>query len=63
MKEYESRSVLRRLPVDHIEEIEEESHVGPSPRASGSGSSPRSASAAWQTWVRFLAWLVIGLVI
>ena len=28
MKEYESRSVLRRLPVDHIEEIEEESHVG-----------------------------------
>jgi APA family basic amino acid/polyamine antiporter len=28
MKEYESRSVLRRLPVDHIEEVEEESHVG-----------------------------------
>ena len=28
MKEYESSSVLRRLPVDHIEEIEEESHVG-----------------------------------
>jgi APA family basic amino acid/polyamine antiporter len=28
MKEYESRSVLRKLPVDHIEEVEEESHVG-----------------------------------
>src|SRR5687768_16280863 len=28
MKEYESRSVMRKLPVDHIEEVEEESHVG-----------------------------------
>jgi APA family basic amino acid/polyamine antiporter len=28
MKEYESSSVLRKLPVDHIEEVEEESHVG-----------------------------------
>ena len=28
MKEYESTSVLRKLPVDHIEEVEEESHVG-----------------------------------
>jgi hypothetical protein len=27
MKEYESRSVLRRLPLDRIEEVKEESHV------------------------------------
>ena len=35
MKAYESRSVLRRLPVDHIEEIEEESHVGHLARSLG----------------------------
>jgi APA family basic amino acid/polyamine antiporter len=35
MKEYESRSVMRRLPVDHIEEVEEESHVGHLARSLG----------------------------